>query len=144
MKRFDRTGLPAEHVVGGLSVPIEIHYTVDALFGGRGPLVTDMRTVVVIAKEDETGDKVQFAANTGVIEQDLNSPGITFRAFGNASALSILGDDNGLFWKRFVDLLEIMPQILRRTRRPAPVVFVTLDKIHQTTDVFFRRLLQGI
>src|SRR5215467_210579 len=100
-----------------------------------------MRAVVVVAEENQAGDEIQFSENAVVIAQSLDPPRIAFRAFGNAGAPSVLGDDDRLVGERLMDLLQTAPQIVGGARSPALEVFVAFDEIHQAANVLTRRLL---
>src|SRR5215469_549011 len=105
LKPLYRAAFMAQHLVGGLAVSVEINHPMHALFGARRSLVANMCAVVVIAEENEPGHEAQLPTDTGMIDQHFNSPGITFRPFGNAGAVSILGNDDRLFRKSLMDLL---------------------------------------
>ena len=107
LQAFNRARLLAEHVERGLAVAIQVHDAVHALLERSQAFVAHVRAVVVVVEENCPGNKIEFAADVGMVAQDFNAPGVAPQTFRCALTVAVFGDHHGLVGKGTMDFLKI-------------------------------------
>src|SRR6266849_6482616 len=76
--------------------------------------------------------------------KDLHSVLIPFGTILGASAIAVLGNDNGFAGESGMNLIEIACGVHCRTWHPGSEILIGLDKVHKPGDVALRSAVQGI
>ena len=71
--------------------------------------------------------------------KDLHSVLIPFGTILGASAIAVLGNDDGFTGKSGMNLVEIACGFRCRTWHPSSEILISLDKVHKPGDIALRR-----
>jgi hypothetical protein len=143
-ERVDGAGFGAEDFVGGLGNAEEINHAMDALLHGAEAAIAFVGAVIVVTEKDEAADEILLAEDGVVGAKDFAAAGIVFGAFGDASAVAVLGDDKRLGGKGFVDGVKDGVERFESAGTPGADVLVHFDEIHQSGDIFGGSLFESV